>query len=219
MATWTTAVADLRTKLSDGPTDKLMAFKRVFGKIDGTNTLFKTFEFRRLTNFTTATSPLGLYVDGALTPAAAADDISTGYFTVASAPSDGSVLEATYYIQWFLDAELDVFLKTSAQWILGADDPANIPEGLRPSALSYSAAEAYQKLALRWVQRQSETYRMEDAPDPKNRDIAKQYQDAADALRKTALEQRNDYYSRKGQALAPTFGMVRGNVKDVPPNR
>ena len=59
---WSTSVADLRAWLNDGPTDKLVSRKRCLGRIDGSNKIFKTFEFRRVTDFTTATSPFGVYV-------------------------------------------------------------------------------------------------------------------------------------------------------------
>lgn len=221
MATWADPILDLRTKLSDGPTDKLRAFKRVLGKIDGTNKLFKTFEFRRVSNLTTATAPLGVYKNDVYLGAAAiaSDDIATGYFSLVTAPVDGDVIEATYYAQWFLDPELQEFLRIAANWTLGVDDYASTAEGLRQALLSYAAAEAYQKLALRWVEHQSETYRMEDAVDPKRKDIVQQYFDAAKALRAEAVTLRDDFYTRKGQAKAPLFRILSGRVPDVPPRR
>lgn len=221
MAAWTTAVNDLRVKLSDGPTDKLRAFKRVFGILNGTNKLFKTFEFRRVTNFTTATTPLGVYKNDVLllTTDIASDDPATGYFTLVAAPVDGDRLECAYNIQWFLDTELQDFLRIAMNWALGIDDYSTTVEGLRQAVLNYASAEAYQKLALRWIGNLSETYRMEDAPDPKKRDLVQQYMDAAESLRKEAVTLRDDYYTRKGQSKAPLFRTLSGNVPDVAPRR
>lgn len=48
---WTTAASDLRTSLSDNSKDKHCYRKSVFGELNGTNTRFKTLEFRRINNF------------------------------------------------------------------------------------------------------------------------------------------------------------------------
>lgn len=219
MSDWLTSTSDLRIKLSDGPTDKLRSYKRVFGQINGTNDLFKTFEFRRVTDFTSSTAPLGVYVNDAPVGAAASDDPATGYFTLTSPPVDGDVVNCTYYIQWFLDTELDQFLLTATNWLGFADNVINTPEGLRPSSLNYAAGEAYQKLALRWAENISETYRLEDSPDPKRFEIVKQYQDAAQNFKEEARKLRDDFYTRQGQSLSPLFATVQGRITPVVPRR
>lgn len=218
---WTTAQDDLRIRLSDGPTDKLRAFKRVIGRIDGVNTRFKTFEFRRVTDFTTATLPRAVYLNEV--PIAigsiASDDLGTGYFTLSAPPVDGSVLEATYFIQWFNTSETEMFLRISSNWLGFGDIYANLEEGLRPAALNYACGEAYQKLALRWSEHLSETYRLEDAQDPKNMTLVDAYIKSAQAYKKDAATMRDDFYKRQGRSLAPLFRSLPGTVRDVPPRR
>lgn len=214
---WTTAVDDLRRLLSDGAKDRLRHRKRVFGTINGTNLVFKTLEFRRVTDFTTATAPEGVYVDG-LTVAVASDDLASGEFTLATAPLDGSVVEATYYMQWFTDAELLGFLTDAAYWLL-IDQPTNIPAGLRPAALHYGAQEAYQKMALRWAENLSETYRLEDAPGENAFEIVDKYRQAAMDMHKKSVDLRDGYYTRSGKNLSPNFASIAGRVVDPVPKR
>lgn len=216
--TWSTAAADLRVLLSDGPTDKLCAYKSVFGTQDGTNTTFKTFEFRRITDFSSsATSfPLGLYINGQrlASSGVTVDDPDTGYFTAASAYSDAVSILATYYIQWFTDVELTGFLTRSSDWLGLGDDYSNIPSGLKTAALKYAAHEAYQKLSLLYARNVTETYRLEDAPDDRKFQVVSAYQKAAADALKEAERYRDDYYTRKGQYKAPLFGTIQGNIKN-----
>lgn len=218
---WATAVADLRLKLSDTPLDKLRAYKRVFGQIDGTNKIFKTFEYRRITDFTSAAAPLGVYLNQVRlgSAAIASDDLQTGYFTLVSAPAAGDVLEATYYVQFFFDENLGDFLRLGAQWLGLGTDYNNVPIGLQPAALQYAAAEAYQKLAMRFAEHLSETYRLEDAPDADRFKLVDEYRRMGEACRVEATTLRDHFYTRQGQYLSPLFGVNRGNVRDVAPPR
>ncbi len=215
---WSTAVSDLRVLLSDGPDDKLRAYKTVFGMQNGSNATFKTFEFRRLTDFSSSALayPLGIYVNGALQPASAVslDDPDTGFFTSATAYDDSVSLLATYYIQWFKDTELDGFLVRSSDWLGLGDDYTQVPSGLKTASLKYAAHEAYQKLSLKYAENIVETYRTQDAPDDKRMEIVKAYQEAASNALKEAKQYRDDFYTRKGQSLSPLFGVVSGNIKN-----
>ena len=218
---WSTALADLRIKLSDNSNDKLRAFKRVFGQVDGTNKRFKTFEFRRVTDFTTASAPLGIYINQVLqtTAAISSDDISSGYFILASAPAVDSVVEATYYIQFFLDTELQTFLRFSSNWLGLGDDYTQVPTGLVPSALHYALGESYGKLAMRFAEHISETYRLEDAPHEDRFKIVDEYKQLAKMARDEAEHFRDEYYKRQGQHLAPLYGLNLGAVREVAPNK
>lgn len=218
---WNTAVADLRLKLSDTPLDKLRAYKRVFGQIDGVNAVFKTFEYRRVTDFTLAAAPLGVYLNGVRlsTAGIASDDLQTGFFTLASAPAAGSVLEATYYVQFFFDENLTDFLRFATQWLGLGTDYNSIPSGLQGAALQYAAAEAYQKLAMRFSEHLSETYRLEDAPDAERFKLVDEYKRMSDDCRASATTLRDQYYTRQGQSLQPLFAVNRGRVRDVAPPR
>ena len=112
--TWTTARSELRTLLSDNTNDKPRNRKPILDKQDGVNQTFTTFETRRITDFTLATTGFeGVFVNGSRATVTA-DDLIAGQFTLAVAPADTDTVEASYYLQWFLDSELDTFLKSAA---------------------------------------------------------------------------------------------------------
>lgn len=221
--TWATAVDDLRVILSDGPTDKLRAIKEVVGNFNGINQTFKTFEFRRITDFSASgtASPLGVSINGVLQAPSAfsIDDPSTGFYTLAaaSAVTDADQMRATYYIQWFLDAELNGFLVRAANWLGMDDDYSLVPSGLKTAALKYASHEAYQKLALKYAENIAETYRFQDTKDEKRFTIVEAYQKAARENLKEAETYRDDFYTRKGRAKAPIWRSVVGRVRDIPP--
>ena len=221
---WPTALQDLRTKLSDNSADRLRAFKRVFGDINGSNTIFKTFEYRRVTDFTSATGFLGVYKNGTRlnNSSIVLDDTSTGYFQLAAsaAPSGSDVIESTYYSQYFTDAELTGFLRLASNFLALGDDYTQIPGGLQSGALNYAAAEGYQKLAMRFADKMSDVYRLNDLPDEDREKIIIQFKKSSEDARTEAIKLRDDYYlNRQGQALAPLYGFATGCVFDVPPNR
>ena len=219
---WITAVSELRTLLSDNTKDKHRYRKRVFGEVNGTNLSFKTFEFRRVTDFLTSAAPLGVYTNGVLlAPASVSVDYQeTGDFTLVTAPVQGDVIEASYYIQWFNDDEITQFLTTATQWLNLGDNHTNLASGLRPAALKYSAAEAYQKLSLRWAEQLSESFLLNDAPDKDKRmSIVDAYRKSALDYRKEAETVRDDFYSRSGQQKQPLFGNIVGHVSDNVPKR
>ena len=222
---WTTALDDLRLLLNDGPTDKIRAFKRVFGDINGANDRFKTYEFRRITDFKTEpdTSSIGVYVESSKVSNTAidSDDPVSGFFIFASGsvPATGQVVEATYYVQYFLDAELQSFMRLSQNWLGFGDDYTLIPQGLRPAALQYATGEGYQKLAMRFSEHSSETYRLEDMPDVRRTALVAEYKNAAAQAKEQAHTLRNEYYSRQGQHLSPLFGVFSPAIRDVAPRR
>lgn len=215
---WSTALDEIRDLLSDGATDKLRARKRCIGPCNGANTVFKTFEFRRISDFTSPSFPLGVFITDAASPSTAAlDDPSTGTFTLSSPPGPNDFVEATYYIQYFIDDELNKFLINASRWLTSSDDFTQVPPGLQPSALKYAASDAYQKLSIRWMDHMSETYRLEDKPDEKNSPIVDSFQKKAEYFKKSATEARDEYYTRQGQSLSPNFISIAGSVRDIPP--
>ncbi len=216
---WSTAVADVRILLSDGAADKLRYRKEVFGNIDGSNRVFKTFEARRITALVGAAAPVGVYGDGTLLPVTS-EDLESGEFTITTAPVAGVMLRATYYIQWFNDSEIQQFLTTASEWIGGSDDWTQIGNALWPAAKHYAAATAYQKLAIKFASNLAEQFQLYDAPDQKRFDPIKAYTAMAASMFKLANTLRDDTYkNRQGRGLAPVWGTVRGRTKDVPPNR
>lgn len=218
---WTTATTDLRTLLSDGDQDRYAYRKKCFGTVDGVNKSFKSLEFRRVSNFTSAATPLGVYVDGtriAIT-GVTSDDVASGEFVLAVAPTPGQVVEATYYYRWFVDAELTTFLTASSEWLGFGTDYTTMQEGLRPAAKYYAAQEAMHKMAARWVERLSEQYLVEDAPDHKNMGVADSYRKIANDYKIKSVELRDQFYTRQGQSLAPLHASSYGATREVTPRR
>lgn len=214
---WTTAKQDLIIRLSDGPTDKYNYRKRCFGEINGSNRTFKTFDYRRITNFTLIS---GVYIDGSvLAPnLILSDNVLTGEFVVdpSITPQDGSIVEANYYIQWFLDAELEDFLVQGSRWLLSSDQYINIPLGLTPATLEFAAGRAYSKMAERWRMSTSSTFKVEDSPKDNPDNPTKNFSDLANAAYKQADELIKMFYTRQRQNLQPLFGVVRGNIRSMP---
>ena len=215
---WTTNIADLRALLSDQGDDRHCYRKKVFGVINGSNKVFKSFETRRVTDFTSASAPLGAYVDDTHATCTA-DNTAVGEFTLTTAPADGSVVTASYYYRWFNDTELQVFLKNATQWLgLGADVTL-VPDGLQPAALHFAAQEAYHKIAVRWAERWSEMYLLEDRPDSDNDTIVDTYRNLSKDFRMKAEALLKNFYERSGQSDAPLFRSIRGKVRDYMPRR
>lgn len=218
---WTTSVDDLRTALSDGPEDRYNSRKRCFGEVNGTNTTFRTFEFRRITDFTSATAPLGIYVNGTRLPAAdiTTDYPNTGEFVIGASgaiPVDGDVVEASYYNQWFLDAELANFLTVATNWLNSTSDVVQVAPGLQPAVLKYAQAEAYLKMAQKWRTWLSEMYKVEDEPKKPGLGPVDSFIKMAETFRKEALDARKEFYSRQDRNLQPLFGSVLGSVRNMP---
>lgn len=215
-----TAILDCRRVMSDGPTDKLRYRKQIIGQQDSSNKTFKTFEYRRISTLAGASgSPVGIFVNNLLV-SVSSEDLTSGEFNLALAPSDGESVKGTYYIQWFNDDEMIQFLVSAAQWIGVGDDYTSIGSDLRPAAKEYVAAIAYQKLVARFSENLAETYQLYDAPDEKRFNPVTAYMKISEAKMDLAFKLRDDVYeNRKGQAKAPRSGTISGRVRDVPPNR
>lgn len=219
--TWTSAVLDLRTLLSDGQEDRYNSRKQCFGTVNGTNLTFRTFEFRRITDFTNAAAPLGVYIDNERVDPSniLVDYLNTGEFTFAatgSLPIDGQAVTASYYSQWFLDSELSSFLTIATNWLNGGSDYLLTPSGLVPASLKYAAAEAYLKMAQRWRTWQSEMYRVEDAPQKPGTGPVDSFVKMAKEFRDEAEKSRKEFYTRQDRNQQPLFGSVIGNVRPMP---
>lgn len=220
-----TAILALRSLIFDGPTDKLCSMKKVLGPIDQVNTVFKTFEYRRINDFTTATSPFGLFKNGSAVAliSITADDTGSGTFMLdplyVASLTARDVLSATYYYQWFFDADLDVFLQNASTWLGLGTTYTNLPDGLNASAIRFAAQEAYEAAAMKYSTRMSETYKLEDAPDETILKSIQAFKDMADGFMDKARDFRDDYYTRQGQSLSPLFAFGLGRVRDPVPRR
>lgn len=207
---------DLTIRISDGPTDRLNYSKRCFGIVNGINTNFKTFDARRYTNFT---QQPGVLINGIVQGPQfiTFDDPISGQFTLdpSIAPVDGSVVEATYYNRYFLDAELDNILEMSARILFSTDDIGSIPLGLVPAAIEYAAGNCFTKLAEKFATMTSSGYRVEDAPDDQDDGPVKRYTDLADKAFDTSKNMITLFYTRQGQNLQPLFGVNPGRVRNL----
>lgn len=217
--TWLEPIEDLQKFLSDQETDKLRYRKRVLGFQNGINTIFKTFEFRRVTDFTIATGnmPEGVYVDG-VKAAIISDNNYIGEFELQTAPSGNQELVATYYIQWFTESELQLFLKDASNSLSLSDSYDQIPGGLRLSALNFASSSAYQKLSLRWSDTMGDVYRLQDAPNDDESPLEK-YSKMAAEFRDIGIKLRDDYYKRQGRPNSPLHGTLAGRISAVTPNK
>lgn len=217
---WSTAVSDLRVALSDGPLDRLCSMKKIFGIQNGQNRVFKTLEFRRVTDFSASGTsfPLGVQVDGAFLAASAIsqDNPDSGFFEVIStaAPTDSQQVTCTYYAQWFVDAELVGFLQRASEWMGFGAAYAGINPQFKTAALKYALAEAYGKIAIKVATPTSAGFQLEDAPDETKADMIRAYQTASKNAMDAAYKARDDVYSRQGQAKAPRFATVSGNIQN-----
>jgi hypothetical protein len=222
---WTTSTSDLRTLLNDNTNDRLAYRKKCFGTCDGTNTVFKTFEFRRITNFTASNgATLGVFINGVqvLNTNISYDDVNSGEFSfVATYQPTGptQVVTATYYTQQFLDSELvDLIIRATQSLGLG-NDPTLVNPALQDAVLNYAASEGQKKLAMRWTQRASDVFLLEDIPKQESLKIADTYTNLADQYYKNAVKMRDDFYTRQGQTLAPNFINNFGYVSAVTPRK
>lgn len=214
---WLTGIKDLRIRLSDGPTDRYNYQKRVFGAVNGTNATFKTFDFRRVTDFR---AQAGVFINGITqgTTLIIRDDVLNGIFTLDPSiiPVDGDIVEASYYSQWFLDAEIDDFLIQSARYLLSSDQYQNIAIGLVPCAIEFAAGLAYNKMAERWSTMVSSGYKVEDAPDPNSKGPMAGFTKLAEDCFTKAEALLKRYYTRQGQNLQPLIGVQVGHVRAMP---
>jgi hypothetical protein len=213
----------LRNILSDGDKDKYVYRKKIYGTQDGVNVFFKTFEKRRVTNFTdpSLSFPLGVWKNNVRLTVSdfVYDDPLSGEFQFAVAPTNSDLIEATYYHQDFLDSDLDEFLESATQWLKLGTDITKVPDGLIPAAIHYAAQEAYARLALWHSRRLAEIYLTEDLPDEQTRSAQNSYLQMSQYFHKKAIELRDSYYSGAGQENAPLFGVVAGNISDITPKR
>lgn len=217
-----TGLGDLRTILSDQPTDKYNFLQRCFGQVDGNNTRFKTFWRRRATNFAAAsgmTGTVGVFKNQTLLPATGVsmDDVESGVFVLQTAPVDGDVIEASFYNQWFDDTEIDGFLQSGSRWLTGDPDYTQTAGGLIDALLKFAAAEAYLKMSMRWRTYMSQEFKVEDAPKDSPTYSTDSFAKMAETFRKEALDSRTEFYqNRQGRALQPLFGSIPGRLRNLP---
>lgn len=134
------AIVSLRRRLSDGADDKYVHQMEVDPEPDGIQTTFAVPDSRLVAD------SLELTLEGSpVTPDTV--DHPAGRFTLA-APDANQKLRASYYFQWFTDAELEDFLGQASNMV-GYDgvEDESLPFGLRPATLTYACYFACMKKA------------------------------------------------------------------------
>lgn len=141
---------------------------------------------------------LVLYVDGSWAPTAPTVDVDlNGNFTLPVPPV--TELMATYAWQYFSDGAVDQYVDQARQWLREFTTVALVPDGLMPALTHYAAA-----LALRSLARQANIADLRAGDSEVSfSDLAKSYITQAAAMEKLAEGEREAYYTRGPEALAP----------------
>jgi hypothetical protein len=219
MSAWATiqeAIDDVRLAISDGPLDKPVFRKAVQGTKNGNNLIFQTFDSRRVTDFTTATAPFGVYVNDELVKVTS-DQPEFGSLALESAPDNPDTVEASYYFQWFNDTQLAQFIKNAMQFYNGTTDVTQAPDVATTCIRSFALAEGYKELSVRWARDNAQKYRMEDAPD--NKYGGNPYIPLHNLCLKEAQAARKYIYTRQDQNEEALFASIHDGLPDVAPNR
>src|SRR5262249_54761350 len=96
------------------------------------------------------------------------DDVM-GIFTLTTAPAAQTSVRARYFFQYFLDAELDEAMRMAAIECIDTDDITQVPITLYNAALNFGGHFGFQKMAIRWAQRMSQRFLLEE--EPTNEDL------------------------------------------------
>jgi hypothetical protein len=209
-----TARDNLRRFLNDGPQDRLRKSKPLLGMINGDNTRFFTYEDRIV-------EPFGVHVTVDLVDVTSTlDDAVIGQVTLASPPPTGAQVRAMYFCQYFLDEDLDEALQGATQQIIETDDVTQVPVGLKMAALNYAGHFAFTKQAIRWAERMSEHFVLEDAPaEGQMTQTANHFLTLARSFFTTANTMRESFYKRDSRRQAPAWGVYQPQIPPVGPIR
>lgn len=226
MANWPdlgSAVDNLRRFVNDAPSDRPVKRKQVIGRVDGVNVHYMTFDDRIID------TTLVVSLDDAPYDASqiAVDDPILGTFHLqpgsdppnqpAVPPPQQSTVRAAYFYQYFLDDDLVEAMTLSANIINESDIVTNIANGLKPAALHFGASFAYGKQAMRWAQRKSAQFQLEEEPlsdEVMNR--SNLFQKLSDGYYSKGIKLRDSYYMRDGRRNAPAFSMFKPNTTPSP---
>lgn len=224
MANWPSqqaAIDDLRRFVNDGPLDRPVKRKLVIGRVDGVNLNFMTFDDRIIdTSLIVSVDDLPYAVSQVVVD----DPILGTFHLIASAgppvapPPLQTTVRAAYYFQYFLDSELAEALMLASQIITEGDDPTQIASGLKPAALHFGASFAYGKQSMRWAQRKSAQFLLEEEPlsdDVMNR--SNLFEKMRESYYKQGIALRDSFYMRDGRRNVPSFNVFKPNTSPTPP--
>jgi hypothetical protein len=220
MANWASPIADLRTFLRDTQNDNLVKNKKLFGNTQaGQNRTFMTFEDRLLASGNQAICgvPLRLFwsatggdngVELSASGVLVTDQVRGEVQTMFLASGNG-LLTGTYHFQQHLDSELTFFLNQAAIQV-NSDTPDQVLPGLQLAAMNFAASMAHGALAIRWQQRKSEQFLLEDEPARKEAEARITFHQQEEASKMAAgLALRDSYYDlRMSRGKAPAYGML-----------
>lgn len=220
MGAWATSDAardELRAFLNDGPSDRPVKGKKLVGTANGQNKIFFAFDDRIVLS-----TPSTVFVSLSgidLAPGGfSLDDAIMGQFTLAVAPPVGAEVRGRYYVQFFLDSELDEFLRLGAGQIVESRDITMINDGLAAAALNFAGYFGFAKQSIRWAQRMSEKYLLEDAPiDDGASQRPNLFRQIANDYLKNAKDARDSFYQRDGRRNAPAWRMFKPVIPNVGP--
>lgn len=229
---WTTALAELRALLCDTTSDNLVKQKAVLGPQDGTNSIFYTFDDRLVTSGVQSLSPtpLHVYQYTAATNVWAelgasginVTDPLRGTFqiTMGTLPAATDQLTTSYHYQQSFDSELNGFLQQAANQT-NVTDITQVPPGLQLAALQIAASLAHQRLAVRWEQRKSDQFMLQDAPARAQVDErVKFHQAEAEKLQANGLALRKSFYDLSlDQGRTPAFAILNRPPRPWTPQR
>lgn len=214
MAVWpdiATAVGELRTYLNDGPQDRPVKQKKLVGEVDGTNTEFFIFEERVVVG--------SLSVTVNFTPVASTlSDPVLGVVTLPTPPDRGTTVRGRYYFQYFTDAELQESLLNACGQVLSVEDVTQIGIGLKQPVLAYAGYFAYTKQSIRWAQRMSQKFLLDEEPlQSENNNRSNLFKQMAKGFMDDARIMRDDFYKRQSRALAPAAAVTKLRIPWIGP--
>lgn len=210
------AVADLRRFLNDGPTDRPVKGKPVIGRVDAINTTFITWDDRLVDGTLRVMDNNLVLPDTAVTLV----DSITGEFTITPPPALTHTILALYYFQYFLDADMVEALEMATESISSSDDITTVAVGFRPAALAFASSWAYEKQSMRWTQRLSNRFRVEEEPTDKDvSERPKLFKLWADDFWEKGVKFRDDVYTRQGRRNVPSIARTSPFLPPIAPRR
>lgn len=195
-------IDDLRMRLQDGPTNKLAVHKPALqGDIDGSNKVFILLEPRYVA------ASLKAYLNSSPVTVTALDTLS-GLVELATAPTSGK-LTFSYFWQYFIDSELEVYLRQGAGNV-GLTDYTLADASLQPVIVEYAASYAYMFLATEWVRNMAEKIQLSDAPQQTGIPVPNHFLQLKKDAWNSAEAMKKEYYTGQGRRNVPFFNA--GNI-------
>lgn len=225
------AILELRQIIADTASNKRTSGKRLIGNVDGVNKVFTTYDKRIV-----ATTLQVFEGDTQLNKGFSLDDAIAGQISFTNAPAVQTVLTATYYWQWWLDAEVINFLNKGAETCGIVDPNANVapplkpsdqayllvPGGLKAAVLKIAASYAFDAIAAyMFARRHSSEYLVEqDGNDDEG------YSKLIDSCNKMSASNlkngmllRDDFYKSQGRQYKPSQQIKVVGTKQYGPSR